>query len=124
MRTLERKLYAALRDKLDSSVPVYPVMIPQDAPYPCVRYSTTLAVPASSLCGSSGLVNSSVQIDVWAHEFAQLRGLREDILTVMQQFEMENILQSEMDLYEPDYRAYQRILSFSVWEQERTQGKA
>lgn len=85
---------------------------------PCIRYATTTAAPENSLCGSSGLVRSNVQVDIYAQDYAEVRTLRESVVTAMQSFPLDNILALEFEAYEPDVRAYRRILQFNVAEQE------
>jgi hypothetical protein len=118
-RNVEPLLYAALVAALPQSVRVYPVIVPQDAALPCVRYAMVYAAPESSLCGSSGLVNSHMQIDVWAHDYVQVRVLRDAVIRAMQGFALENIFQSENEMYDADYKAFQRVLTYSIWEQEK-----
>ena len=116
MRKLEELLYAALGPLVAGRA--HPVIVPQEASYPCIRYATVIAQPENSTTGSSGLVRSLVQVDLYAEEYAALRTLREQVVTAMQAFQLENILTDETEAYEPDPKLFRRVLSYSMAEQE------
>lgn len=116
MRTLEDKLFLALGSLVANRV--HPVVVPETATLPCIRYITTNASPENSLCGSSGLVRSAVQLDLYAQNYADVRGLRESVIAAMQAFPLECILTGEFELYEGDIKAFRRILNYSIAEQE------
>jgi len=116
MRHLEELIFNALGPLVGGGV--HPVVIPQQATYPCIRYATITAAPESSLCGSSGLVRSSVQLDLYAQQYADVRALRESVVAVMQGFALENILVSETEAFESDPKLFRRVLNYSMAEQE------
>ena len=116
MRRLEEFLFNTLGPLVAGGV--HPVVVPQAATYPCIRYVTILASPENALCGSSGLVRTHIQIDVYAEAYAQARALREQVVEAMQGFPLANILVDETEAYEMDPKLYRRILTYSTAEQE------
>jgi hypothetical protein len=115
-RQLEEKLVMALAPLVNGRM--HPIIIPQKTTLPAIRYATLSAVPDNSLCGSAGLVRSVVQLDIYALDYSVTRALREQVVSAMQDFALENLLQMEQEAYEPDVRAYRRILHYSINEQE------
>lgn len=116
MRTLEQVLFTTLGPLVANRL--HPVVVPQDVAMPCIRYTTVSAVPDTSLCGASGLVRSQVQLDIIARAYSECLTLREQVVTAMQSFPLENFLALEFEAYEPEVRAFRRILQFNVAEQE------
>jgi hypothetical protein len=117
MRTIDRTIFAALRD-LVPNARVYPIVLPQDCVYPAMRYTTNYAIPDNSLCGNSGLVRSSVQIDIFSREHSVMLALREEVVRAMISLPLENLLTFEQDDYEADLRLFRKLLQYSVAEQE------
>jgi len=115
-RHLEELVFTALGPLVAGAV--HPVVIPQEATYPCIRYASISAIPESSLCGSSGLVRTRLQLDLYAQQYAQIRALREQVISAMQAFPLENILSDEAEAFEADPKLFRRVLTYSLAEQE------
>jgi hypothetical protein len=116
-RHLEEFIFATLGPLVANKV--HPVVVPQQATYPCIRYATISATPENSLCGSSGLVRSQVQVDIYAEEYATVRALREQVTAAMRaDFPLENILLSEFEAFESEPKLFRRVLTYSTAEQE------
>jgi len=115
-RNLETVLYNALAPLVSGRM--HPVVLPQGVALPAIRYATVGASPDQSLCGSSGLMRSAVQVDLYALDYAAVRSLREQVVSAMQSLSLTNLLTLEQEAYEPDAKAYRRILQFSISEQE------
>jgi hypothetical protein len=116
VRRLEEVLFNALGPLVSNRV--HPVVVPQEATYPCLRYATVGASPENSLCGGSGLVRSHVQIDIFSPEFAVVRQLREAVVEAMLSLPLENILTLEQDVFEQEGKLFRRMLQYSIAEQE------
>lgn len=116
MRTLEEVLFSTLGPLVANRV--HPVVVPQTASFPCIRYATITATPESSLCGASGLVRSNLQLDIYAEDFADVRSLREDVVEAMTDFPLTALLLSEQDGFEPEGKLFRRVLQYSIAEQE------
>jgi len=117
MRRLEEYIFQTLGPLISNKV--HPVVVPQEATFPCIRYVTVTAVPEQSTCGSSGLVRSQFQIDIYAEAYAQVRAPREQVVAAMQDtFPLENILTGEFEAFEVEPKLFRRILTYSAAEQE------
>jgi hypothetical protein len=114
---MERTLFAHLAP-LVAPVRLHAIMVPQDAALPAVRYTSQITHDYT-LCGSGTLANTSLQLDVFAHDFAQARTLREAVVDAMRDFALQNVLQFEFDGYDPESKCFQRTLQYSVWEEEQ-----
>lgn len=117
MRRLEEMIFQTLGPLVSNRV--HPVVVPQDASYPCIRYVTVSAAPENSLCGSSGLVRSSFQLDIYAEQYAQVRALREQVIAAMRDsFPLDHILTYEGEAIETEPKLFRRLLTYSAAEQE------
>jgi hypothetical protein len=116
-RRIEEFIFTTLGPLVSNAV--HPVVIPQGANYPCIRYATVNASPENALCGSAGLVRSTVQVDLYAQEYAAVRALREQVVAAMRDtFPLENILVSEFEAFETEPKLFRRVLTYSAAEQE------
>jgi hypothetical protein len=119
-RTVEETVFAAL-SPLVPGERVYPVVLPQDCAFPAIRYSTAYATREVSLCGIAGLNRSTVQVDLFAREFSELRALRESVLQAMIALPLTNVLTMEQDGFDSDARLFRWLFRFSISEQEGRQ---
>jgi len=116
MRNLEVSLFNALGPVVAGRV--HPVVVPQDATFPCIRYALASGTRPASLCGDAGLMYSDVQIDIYAREFSEVRALREQVITAMQGFPLAATNTMELDAFEADVKMFRRMLQYSIAEQE------
>jgi hypothetical protein len=116
MRNLEVHLFNALGPLVAGRV--HPVIVPEGATFPCIRYALASGTRDASLCGDSGLLRSDVQIDIYAKEFAEVRTLREAVIAAMLLFPLEVVNTMELDAFESDVKMFRRMLQYSIAEQE------
>jgi hypothetical protein len=117
MREVERRLFEHL-SPLIAPVVLHAVVAPQDVRYPCAVYQVSMATPENTLCGTGTLVDNTILLNLWAREYAEVLSLRQTVVEGMTELSLQNVLNLEMEDYDPDARVYRRILQYSVWEQE------
>ncbi len=115
------------------STRIYPHPAPESATYPFITYSTTGEDHQHHMEGGSGLVDVSMQIDVWAETMANRVLTQEALRNALDGYtggmglESLNIrscfLQDLTELHEPDTEGkgrpiYRASMDFSIWHVE------
>lgn len=113
--SLETDLYQSLRGYFSDRV--YPLTFPQpvsDATWPSLRYSIISVDPGTDLCGDGGGVTSDtrVQFDIVAKTFAQMRTLRLQVLSELEDFVPPAIYSGEFEEYDADTKTYRASLDY------------
>lgn len=126
---LEEGLYSRLTSQvIGIGSRVYPLMIPQhvydDATKnPCLVYQRSGAARVVKFCNTDELVHSSFQIDAYARSFAAARVLADGVRDALLDFTgtmgttqvSKCLLDSELDLIDPEPGLYRVSQSWSIW---------
>lgn len=86
------------------------------APY--VTYSRVTAIEQTTLDSNGGignLINTRLQIDVWANSYGAAQDTANAIKAALKGWANQNIVLSEMDDYEFDTKLHRTSLDVSVW---------
>lgn len=66
---------------------IYPVLLPQDATFPCATYQVISTVPGYSLSGKAGVEDVRVQIDAWSNTtYAAAQAAQQAIRACLESF--------------------------------------
>ncbi len=65
--------------------------------------------------GTHHLVQTNLQIDVYAATYAEAVALADQIKTALSGWNRQNLVQLEQDFYEPDERLHRVSMEVSVW---------
>jgi predicted metallo-beta-lactamase superfamily hydrolase len=93
----------------------YPLVAPDSQPRPYIIYQVISNVITNSLDGDVGISNRRFQIDPHADTYAAAKVLAKSITDAMASASFTNIKLHELDLYEPEIKAYRVTMDFSVW---------
>lgn len=83
------------------------------APY--VTYFRVAGVDEIILSGSSGLVNTRMQIDGFATTYAEAQSLAATIKSALKGWEIQSVINGEQDLYEDDTKLHRVLIDVSIW---------
>lgn len=113
---LEDLLFGALKSLVGNRVA--PVIFPQPPAvptWPAIRYSID-ANPIIDICGDGddSTADVSVQLDVVAKEFAQVRSLRLQVLSAMRTFAPPATLQFSTGEYDEETKTFREILRYNI----------
>lgn len=102
---------------------IFPLVVPQQGNVPAIVYSVVDGQPSNSLDGfTSGMVNYSLQLDVWArtHESCMQIAIavRDRMNVAAATFTSVAQAFPALNEFEPDTRRYRRMLLFSCWHHE------
>ena len=115
---------AELRDQIITSAPlvngrVYPIIIPQNAVFPCARYNRVSVLRDYTLSGPDCLPAVRFQVDVFGSSFSAVREAWDEIRKGLDGFDGVGDIQyvtldNETDDYEDDTKLYRVIGDFVV----------
>lgn len=116
MMAMQDELFALLSPLLAARV--YPNAAPDKPVCPYLVYSRISARKEQTIeqnGGTGNLVNSNVQLDLYAKTYSAATDLSGQILTALQGWEKQNIVLFEQDFYEPDEQLHRIALEVSIW---------
>lgn len=109
---------------------VYPLVIPQGAPLPCVTYQR-ISTPRQYTMGSTAtVVNARMQVDAWGDSYASAKATAAAVLAALNHesgqigagakvFDvLVSLADNEADSYEPDTGRYRVRIDFRVMYEE------
>jgi hypothetical protein len=97
---------------------IYPLKAPQNPTYPFIVYQRISTNPDYTLGGFANLSNVSIQFDCYATDHAGIRTLSSALHTAMQSATFKNILENDMDFFDPDLDGYRATQDYSIWINE------
>lgn len=83
--------------------------------YPYIVFAFVVSTANVALRGRSDLQNTRVQVDIYSRTVAELDALGNALLAAMDASALDSIPLSQLDLDEPDIRAFRRTQDFSIW---------
>lgn len=113
---LESDIFAALSGQTAAASRVYPLIRGEASALPAIVYARVGNAPVNALDGSSGLDSVRIQIDSYAATYAGAKLLAAQVRAIMQAGSFKALLQSDVDVYEPDTKIYRVTQDFLCWE--------
>jgi hypothetical protein len=113
-------LYTQLLTLLNGNTAALTRIYPQIAPdgpvtTPYIVYQRISANSENVLSGSTGLINTRLQIDCYAKTYVDALALAAQVDTLMSGWSVQNVSNPAQDAFEPDVRLHRVILDYSVW---------
>lgn len=96
---------------------VYPVLLPQQAAFPCVTYQRISGGRIYSLQGYANLQRSRIQVDCWGTSYGDAKNLYYQVKEAMETAgTLKAILITRPDdMYDDDSGIHRVSCDFSVW---------
>jgi hypothetical protein len=96
---------------------IYPVLIPQQAAFPCISYQRISGGRVYSLSGYSGLQHSRFQVDCWATGYGGAKDLSYAVKGVMENSSLfQTVLTARPDDSYDDALSIHRVsMDWSIW---------
>lgn len=116
--SIESDLYQALRGLVSDRV--YPLTFPQGLTlpvWPAIRYAFVSADAATDLCGDNGDVTADVrvQVDAVALTFKDMRALRLQVLSAMEDFDPPAIWSGDFEEFDAETKTFRCSLDFVIY---------
>lgn len=112
---LYTQLLALLNGNTDALARIYPQVAPDAPTTPYIVYQRVSANSENVLSGSTGLINTRVQIDCYATTYVEVQALAAQVDALMSGWSVQNVSNPAQDAFEPDVRLHRVILDYSVW---------
>lgn len=116
--TLEADLFTALRSLVGNRVSPNVFPQPPAAPsWPAIRYSFVSIVPIVDICGDGddSTAIPTVQLDVVAQSYKDVRALRLSVMAAMAAFDPPAILGLSTGTYDEETKTYREILQYEFY---------
>lgn len=94
---------------------IYPQIAPDAAAPPYIVHQRVSANTENILDGASGLVNTRLQVDVYATTYAQAQAVAAAIDALMAGWEVQNVSVLSQDFYEADAKLHRVATDYSIW---------
>lgn len=94
---------------------IYPLVAPDTPVRPYIVYNRVSANSENVLAGSSGLINTRLQIDVYADAYADAQALAAQVDALMAGWAVQTVSLPAQDIYEQDVKLHRVLLEYSLW---------
>lgn len=112
---VQQQLAALLTGATGAGAEVHPVIAPDATPLPYIVYQRIVSNTENVLDGDSGLVNTRIQIDVYARTYAQAVAVMGQVDALMNTWVVQNISILTLDGYEDAVKLFRVTSDYSVW---------
>lgn len=112
---MQTQLVTLLSGATDAGARVYPQVAPDSTPRPYITYQRVYAQSNNVMSGNSGLINTRVQIDVYADTYSQAQTIALQVDALMSGWTLQIVSNPAQDMYEPDVKLHRVLLDYSVW---------
>jgi hypothetical protein len=103
---------------------IWPVMIPQTATYPCIKFSTITGMSDFDLDGVTNLLQVRIQVEAWANSYGGAKTLQAAIKNVLDGYAGTPIaggvtviscyVVNSIDFFEADSRQFRAINDYMI----------
>lgn len=99
----------------DAEDRVYPQVAPDGVRRPFIVYQRISMNSENVLDGRTGLINTRLQVDVYATTYAQAQQIAAAIDALMDGWTFQNISIVSQDLFESEVKLHRVVSDYSVW---------
>jgi hypothetical protein len=112
---VQLQLAALLTGATDAGMEVHPVIAPDSATTPYIVYQRVSGNSENVLSGDSGLVNTRMQIDIYADTYGAAVTIARQIDVLMAAWILQNVSVLSQDGYEDAVKLFRITSDFSIW---------
>lgn len=94
---------------------VYPLTAPDGVTKPYITYQRVAVNSENVLFGDSGLVNTRLQVDMFAKTYGEVDVLAQQLDALMDGWSVQNVSILSQDGYEPDVKVFRVSTDYSIW---------
>jgi hypothetical protein len=94
---------------------IYPVIAPDKSQSPYVVYQVVFSNSENVLDGSTGLVNTRIQFDVYAKSYQEVKQLFAQLDSLMNLWSIKNVSLGSSDGFESAVKLYRVTGDYSIW---------
>lgn len=94
---------------------IFPHIALEGVTKPYVTYFRLSVIPETTLSSGRPLENTIFQLDIYDKTAAGASATKDAVKAALDAWSVQNVIQSEQDLYEPDTRLHRVTMDVSVW---------
>lgn len=94
---------------------IYPVIAPDKATCPYVVYQVIFSNSENVLDGSTGLINTRIQFDVYSKVYGEAKQLFAQLDSLMNLWSIKNVSLGSSDGFESAVRLFRVSADYSIW---------
>ena len=113
--TIAQQVLTLLSGATAAGARVYPLTAPDGVQKPYITYQRISSNSENVLCGSSGLTNTRVQIDVYATTYAQATSISAQVEVLMSAWAVQNVSILLQDFFEDQVKLFRISHDYSLW---------
>jgi hypothetical protein len=111
-----QELFVALVQNItDAQDRVYPQIAPDNVERPYIVYQRVTQNVENVLSGRTGLINTRLQVDVYASTYAQAQQIATAVAGLMDGWALPNVQILAQDIYESDVKLHRVMADYSIW---------
>jgi hypothetical protein len=111
-----QELFVALvQNATDAQDRVYPQIAPDGVDHPFIVYQRVTENVENAMAGRTSLINTRLQVDVYANTYAQAQQIAAAVADLMAQWALPNVQILAQDIYESEVKLHRVMLDFSIW---------
>jgi hypothetical protein len=99
----------------DAGDRIYPQVAPDGVARPFIVYQRINTNTENVLSGSSGLLNTRLQVDVFAATYAQAQQIALAIANLMASWSTPNVSIVSQDFFEDEVKLHRVMTDYSIW---------
>lgn len=109
------QLLAQLAGATAAGARIYPLTAPDDVDKPYITYQRISANSENVLSGSTGLINTRMQLDMYADTYVAAQALADAVDALMASWTVQNVSLSSQDFYEDVVKLHRVSNDYSIW---------
>lgn len=106
---IEKDLVVALKDVVSK---VYPLMMPEDATYPCITYQVVFDGVNQATNGNFSSRDVRFQVDIYSKSYSEAKTLKDAVVAKVIGLKGGSI--SAQDLYEDEIKLHRELIDFKI----------
>jgi hypothetical protein len=113
--SMQESFVALIQNATEAEDRVYPQIAPDDVARPYIIYQCITVNSENVLSGRSGLINTRLQVDVYASTYSQAQQIAQAVDALMVTWSFQNVPILVQDIFESDVKLHRVMTDFSIW---------
>lgn len=113
--SIQQQLITLLSGATAAGARIYPLTAPDAVAKPYLTYQRIAANSENALSGNTGLINTRLQLDVYAASYAESVSITAQIDALMAAWPVQNVSGITQDFYEADTKLFRISTDYSIW---------
>ena len=113
--SMQELFVALVQNATDAQERVYPQVAPDGVASPFIVYQRVTENVENVLTGRTALINTRLQVDVYATTYAQAQQVATAVADLMAGWALPNVQILAQDIYESEVKLHRVMTDYSIW---------